>query len=124
MKVVVNKLKKNAIIPTLNKVDSYDIYACMDTHFVTIEPGKSELISTGLQLIIPEGYVGLVISRNGLAARRGLRIASGSMIVESDVELVIPIHNDSYDYMTVENGFKIAKLVLIKNSEIEFEVNE
>ncbi len=84
MKVRIKKLRSNAIIPTINKVNSYDIYACMDTPFRTIDPGKTEEISTGLQIFIPDGYVGFLLSRNGMATRRGLRMSSGSMLVESD----------------------------------------
>ncbi len=121
MKVTVKKLRDNAIMPTKNKVDSYDIYACMETPFVVIHPGKTEQITTGLQIFIPEGYVGFLLSRNGVATRRGLRMTSGSMLVESDLELVISIFNDSMEKRTIENGFKVAKLVLLKNNEIEFE---
>ncbi|MFI3238198.1 MAG: dUTP diphosphatase [Lachnospiraceae bacterium] len=124
MKVSVKVLNKQAMIPTKNKVNSYDIYACMDTPFRTIDPGKTETITTGLQVIIPEGYAGYLMSRNGVATRRGLRMSSGSMLVESDLELVVSIYNDSNEKRTIENGHKIAKLILVKIADVEFEVEE
>ena len=124
MKVSIKKLRPNAIIPTINKVNSYDIYACMDTPFRTIDAGCTETIASGLQVIIPDGYAGFLLSRNGVATRRGLRMSSGSMLVESDLELTISVFNDSNEKRTIENGHKIAKLILLKINEIEFDIIE
>ena len=69
----IKKLNEKAIIPTLGSeyAAGSDLYACIDEP-VTIAPGETVLIKTGLAMEIPEGYAGLIYARSGLASKRGL----------------------------------------------------
>lgn len=70
--VKLKKLTPNAIIPTYGTSQSAgaDLYSGMEQP-VTIEPGKTEFIHTGIAIAIPEGLVGLVYARSGMACKKG-----------------------------------------------------
>ena len=71
--VKVKKLDDRAIIPTYGSEFSAgaDLYAVLDEE-LTIMPGETILIHTGLSMEIPVGYVGLIYARSGLASKKGL----------------------------------------------------
>lgn len=71
--VKLKKLTPNAIIPTYGTAQSAgaDLYSGMEQP-VTIEPGKTEFIHTGIAIAIPEGLVGLVYARSGMACKKGI----------------------------------------------------
>ena len=68
----VKKLRTNAKLPTYGSLCAAgaDLYACLE-ETVTIHPGKSAFIPTGLSMEIPEGFAGLIYARSGLACKRG-----------------------------------------------------
>lgn len=71
--VKVKKLNDKAILPTYGSPYSAgaDLYACMDES-VTIHPGETVMIKTGLAMEIPEGFAGLIYARSGLATKKDL----------------------------------------------------
>lgn len=71
--VKLKKLTPNAFIPTYGTAQSAgaDLYSGMEQP-VTIEPGKTEFIHTGIAIAIPEGLVGLVYARSGMACKKAL----------------------------------------------------
>ena len=83
--VRVKKLKENAILPTYGSAEAAgaDLYACLDAP-VSIAPGESVFIPTGLAMEIPVGYAGLIYARSGLACKRGLAPANKVGVVDSD----------------------------------------
>lgn len=121
----VKKLKENAIMPTYGSVEAAgaDLYACL-TQPVTIKPGESIFIPTGLAMEIPKGYAGLIYARSGLACKRGLAPANKVGVVDSDYrgEFMIVLHNHSMDSQTVEHGERIAQLVITPVFTPGFEV--
>ena len=68
----VKKLNENAILPTYGSeyAAGADLYACLEAP-VTIEPGETVMIHTGLAMEIPVGYAGLIYARSGLASKKG-----------------------------------------------------
>ena len=76
--IEIKKLNENAIIPTYGTDFSAgaDIYALIDGGSVTIAPGQTKMISTGLAFAIPEGLVGLIVARSSLGTKRGLAPAN------------------------------------------------
>ena len=60
-----------------------DLYACMDAP-LTIEAGATEFVHTGIAMEIPEGLVGLVYARSGLACKKGLAPANKVGVIDSD----------------------------------------
>ncbi len=89
-----------------------DLHAATD---VTLKPGERALVATGIALAIPEGYVGLVHPRSGLAARHGISIVNAPGTVDSGYrgEILVNLVNlDPSEPFTVQRGDRIAQLVL------------
>lgn len=111
----VKKLKENAIMPTYGSAEAAgaDLYACLDAP-VTIFPGQSVFVPTGLSMEIPTGFAGLIYARSGLACKRGLAPANKVGVVDSDYrgEFMIVLHNHGTDPQTIEHGERIAQLVI------------
>jgi dUTP pyrophosphatase len=80
---------------------------------VSIAPMKSLIIPTGLKFGIPHGYMLQVMNRSSIAAKRGLIV--GAHVIDSgyDGEVFINIHNVSDCAKFIEDGMKIAQLVMI-----------
>ena len=127
MKIQIQKLRENAILPTRGSASAagYDLYACLDTD-VQIAPGKTEKIGTGLAIAVPEGYFGAIFARSGLAAKEGLRPANCVGVADSDYrgEYIVALHNDSDVVCTVTPGERIAQLVVMPFLSVEFEEKE
>ncbi len=89
-----------------------DVFACMDKP-VSIAPMRSLIIPTGLKFGIPHGYMLQVMNRSSIAAKRGLVV--GAHVIDSgyDGEVFINIHNVSDCAKFIEDGMKIAQLVMI-----------
>ena len=113
--VSVKRLDPRAKLPAYGSADAAgaDLYALTDGP-VTIAPGQTELIHTGLSLAIPQGYVGLVYARSGLATRQGLAPANKVGVIDADYrgELMVSLYNHSGETRTVECGDRIAQLVI------------
>lgn len=90
-----------------------DTYACMDKD-ITINPGCTEFIHTGIALEIPTGLVGLIYARSGMACKRGLAPANKVGVIDSDYrgEIMVALYNHSDEAVTVSKGERIAQLVL------------
>ena len=75
--VNIKKLNENAVIPTYGTeyAAGADLYACME-EAVTINPGHTCFIKTGLAMEVPVGYAGLIYARSGLACKKGLAPAN------------------------------------------------
>lgn len=129
MKIKIQKIKKNAIIPTRGSKHAagYDLYACMDSENVIIEANKMIMIGTGLSLEIPEGYFAGIFARSGLATKNGLRPANCVGVADSDYrgEYKVALYNDSEQNQVISNGDRIAQLVILPFLSVTFEeVNE
>ena len=79
-----------------------------------IPPGGRELISTGVRVSIPPGYVGLVCPRSGLAHRAGLTVLNAPGIIDAGYtgEIKVNLHNADYLLQHVGIGDRIAQLVI------------
>ena len=123
-KVKIKKLDKNAKIPSYGT--SYaagaDLYALTDDTIV-VSPGETKLIKTGIALEIPIGYVGLVYARSGLATKMGLAPSNKVGVIDSDYrgELMVSIYNQSKETREIENGERIAQLVIAPYIKASFE---
>ena len=125
--VNIKKLDENAVIPAYGSEFSAgaDLYACGGTDTV-IGPHETVMIHTGLAMEIPEGYVGLVCARSGLASKRGLAPANKVGVIDSDYrgELMVALHNHSDEQAVVENGERIAQIVIVPYLVADFTVKE
>ena len=111
----VKKLKETAVLPTYGSLEAAgaDLYACLDAP-ITVDPGESAFIPTGLAMEIPKGYAGLIYARSGLACKRGLAPANKVGVVDSDYrgEFMIVLHNHGTIAQTIQHGERIAQLVI------------
>ena len=114
-KIRVKRLRENAIMPTYGSAEAAgaDLYACLSEP-VTIQPGESVFIPTGLAMELPRGYAGLIYARSGLACKRGLAPANKVGVVDSDYrgEFLIVLHNHGSVPQTIAHGERIAQVVI------------
>lgn len=114
-KVAVKKLREGAILPTFGSAQAAgaDLYACLERD-VTIAPGETAFIPTGLAMELPRGYAGLIYARSGLACKQGLAPANKVGVVDSDYrgEFIVALHNHGAQTQTIAHGERIAQLVI------------
>lgn len=116
MKIKINKLDENAIIPTYGTEFSAgaDIYS-LPGKDIKVAPGETVMINTGIAAEIPEGYAGFVFARSGLASKKGLAPANKVGVVDSDYrgEIMVALHNHGDKKAVVAGGERIAQLVIM-----------
>ena len=113
--IKVKKLRPGAQLPTYGTAFSAgaDLYACLEEP-VTIAPGETKKIPTGLAMEIPIGCAGLIYARSGLGTRQGLAPANKVGVVDSDYrgEFMVFLHNHSAETRTVSHGDRVAQLLV------------
>ena len=114
MKYVV--LRENCTPPSRATTGSagYDLCACIDKS-ISIGPHRTEVIPLGFALQVPEGYVGLIFARSGLATKQGLAPANKVGVIDSDYrgEWMVPLHNHSDTVRSVLPKERIAQMVIV-----------
>ena len=125
--VRVKILKQGAKLPTYGSQEAAgaDLYACLETP-LTIAPGQSAFVSTGIALEVPKGCAGLVYARSGLACKRGLAPANKVGVVDSDYrgEITVVLFNHGSEPQTIENGERIAQFIITPVLTPAYEVAE
>ena len=128
MIVKVKKLDDRAILPTYGSAYAAgaDLYALIEGESLTIGAGENGLVRTGLSVEIPEGYVGLIYARSGLATKRGLAPANKVGVIDSDYrgEVKIALFNQSGEEQIVSAGERVAQLVIAPYLAVEYEQAE
>ena len=123
-KIKIKKLFPEAKIPSYGSEFSAgaDLYACTDGERETIMPGETKLIHTGIAMEIPTGFVGLVFARSGMAVKRGTAPANKVGVIDSDYrgEIMVALHNHSHDKSVIEDGERIAQIVIVPYLTAEF----
>ena len=113
--IKVKKLRAGAQLPTYGTEFSAgaDLYACLEES-VTIEPGQTKKIPTGLAMELPNGTAGLIYARSSLGTKRGLAPANKVGVVDSDYrgEFMIFLHNHGSEPQTITHGDRIAQLLV------------
>lgn len=99
-----------------------DLYAAED---VELAPGERALIRTGVAIALPDGYVGLVHPRSGLAARLGVTVLNAPGTVDAGYRgeiLVNLINHDRANTVRLARGDRIAQLVVQRVDRAHFEI--
>ena len=113
--IPVKKLREGAILPTYGSAEAAgaDLYACMEGS-VTIAPGETAFIPTGIAMEVPKGCAGLVYARSGMACKRGLAPANKVGVIDSDYrgEIMVALHNHGTAAQTIESGERIAQMII------------
>ena len=111
----VKKLRPDALLPTYGSAEAAgaDLYACLDAP-VTIGPGETVWIPTGLALEVPKGCAGLVYARSSMGVKRGLAPANKVGVVDSDYrgEIRVVLLNHGKETQTVEHGERVAQFLI------------
>lgn len=115
-RVKIKKLDERAILPSYGSpyAAGADLYALTGDKTVTIAAGETVFVHTGIAMEIPEGFAGLIFARSGTACKRGLAPANKVGVVDSDYrgEIMVALHNHSHVDQTVEDGERIAQMVI------------
>ena len=116
MKVKFKKLNDGATVPSYGSkcAAGADLYACTDGETLSIAPGETKMVHTGISLEIPDGYAGLIYARSGLASKKGLAPANKVGVIDSDYrgEFMVVLHNHGAQPQEISHGERIAQLVI------------
>ena len=111
----VKKLRPGANLPAYGSLGAAgaDLTACLEAP-VTIAPGQTAFIPTGIALEVPPNCAGLIYARSGLACKQGLAPANKVGVIDSDYrgEILVALHNHGGEDRTIEPGQRIAQLLI------------
>jgi dUTP pyrophosphatase len=88
----------------------------------TLKPLERTIVGTGLYIELPVGYEAQVRPRSGLAAKKGITVLNAPGTVDADYrgEIGVILVNISHDNFIIENGERIAQLVIAKHERAEW----
>ena len=87
---------------------------------ITIPPRERTLVSTGVRLEIPEGCVGLIWPRSGLAVKKGIDCGAGVIDSHYRGEIKVLLFNHSDTEFQIDPGDRIAQILIQKVKRVEF----
>ena len=92
-----------------------DIFYCPENHtgWISIKPGGTTLLETGLKISVPEGYMLQIMNKSGVATKK--QLVTGACVVDCgyDGEIFVNLHNIGTSPQVIEPGQKIAQAVLV-----------
>ena len=91
---------------------------------IAIPPRERTLVSTGVRLEIPKGYVGLIWPRSGLAVKKGIDCGAGVIDSHYRGEVKVLLFNHSDNEFQIEPGDRIAQILIQKVERVEFHLVE
>lgn len=126
MKIRIKKLTDTATLPTQGSAQAagYDIYADIPAGSLLINPGQIQKVSTGICAAPEEDDVALCLfPRSGLATKQGVTLINSIGLVDSDYrgEIIVPLVNLGSQPVTINDGDRIAQLVVLGITRAEFE---
>ena len=120
MKIRIQKTNPEIKIPSYaHSGDAgMDLYSAEDA---IIKPGERKVVTTGIKIEIPNGYVGLIWDKSGLASKNGLKVMAGVIDSTYRGEIKAVIINLSDREYRVEKNTKIAQMLIQKVESMEIE---
>jgi dUTP pyrophosphatase len=103
-----------------------DLRACLDKP-LTLEPGKAELLPTGLSIYVEDpGLAAVILPRSGLGHKHGIVLGNLVGLIDSDYQgpLMVSVWNRGREPYTVQPGERVAQLVIVPVVQVELEVVE
>lgn len=93
---------------------------------ITLQPLERRLVPTGLYIALPAGYEGQVRPRSGLATKHGITVINAPGTIDADYrgEVRVSLVNLSNEPFTIEDGERIAQLVVARHETAEWRVVE
>jgi dUTP pyrophosphatase len=112
--VKIQRINDNAVLPSYaHPTDAgADVSACEE---ITINPGETKLVGTGLKVAIPSGYEIQLRPRSGMSLKTGLRVANSPATIDSDYrgEIKVIMWNSGATPYTIKIGDKIAQMLVV-----------
>lgn len=124
MNLSVERMSESATIPTYAHSGDAGLDVATDRE-VTVARGAVTMCPTGIAVAVPEGYVGLLAPRSGLATRMGANLANGVGVIDSGYrgEVVVPLVKvTDGDPVTLAAGCRVAQLLVVPVSRAEVTV--
>lgn len=120
MKIKIRKLHEDARIPNecFESEGSFDLY----TYFgCVISSGNTARLHTGIAIQIPEGYIGIIKEKSGLAFKDGIRVSAG--VIESTYRGEIMVLVTASDHsITINRNEAVAQMIIVPVVQPQFEV--
>ena len=124
VKILIKRLSSKVTMPQYKTIGSsgMDIAAFIDNE-ILIKPSEKKIIPTGIKLKIPKGYEIQIRPRSGLASNNDITVLNTPGTIDSDYrgELKIILFNHSKKDFIINNGDRIAQMVLVPILKMEFE---
>ena len=115
VKILIKRLSSKVTMPQYKTIGSsgMDIAAFLDNE-ILIKPSEKKIIPTGIKLKIPKGYEVQIRPRSGLAANNDITVLNTPGTIDSDYrgEIKVILFNHGKNIFKVENGLRIAQMVL------------
>lgn len=120
MKILVERMEKHVPLPRKHHTRdaAFDLYAAES---VSVKPEERVRIRTGLRIHIPEGYVGLIRDRSGLAWEKGLTVLAGVIDAGYTGEWMIVMLNTSRQVQIIEQHTRIAQVLILPIASAEMQ---
>ncbi|MAF26070.1 deoxyuridine 5'-triphosphate nucleotidohydrolase [bacterium] len=128
MKLRIYKVRETAKIPIRAHASDagMDIFYCPEHHsgWLSIKPGGSALLETGLKIGVPSGHMLQIMNKSGIASKK--QLITGACVVDAgyDGEIFVNLQNIGQRPQVIEPGQKIAQAVLLPIALPDFEVIE
>jgi len=111
----IKRLNALATIPAYQSAEAagMDLHAAIEESIV-LEPGSITLVPLGFAMALPPGFEGQVRPRSGLASRHGITLPNAPGTIDSDYrgEVKIPLVNLGDSTFTIEQGMRIAQMII------------
>ena len=125
MIVKFKKLDEKAIIPEY-KTDlsaGFDLNVLLEEDYI-LKKGEIKLFKTGLAMALPKGYEAQVRSRSGLSLKNGVIVLNAPGTIDADYrgEIGVILMNCGTEDYKVENGARIAQMVIAKYEKADIEI--
>ena len=90
---------------------------------ITLKPGQRSLIPTALKIALPTGYEAQVRPRSGLAFKHGITVLNSPGTIDADYrgDVGVILINHGSESFTIENGERIAQLIIAKFVQIDWD---
>jgi len=126
LKILDERIDSYVPLPRYATVGSagLDLYACLDAE-LTIMPGVTELIPTGIAIYIADpNYAALILPRSGLGHKHGIVLGNLVGLIDADYQgqLLISCWNRSKEPFVIKVGERIAQLIIVPVSHAEFTI--
>lgn len=127
--VNITKVRENATVPTRATSESagYDLHACIDKD-LTIKKGDLIRIPCGIAIELPSSeYAAFIFARSGLGIKYGISLSNGVGVIDSDYRGEIQVglcRTSDGDPYTIKNGDRIAQMIIMPVSNVNFKLVE